>query len=235
MTRRRLLNGLVAAALTVAIAGCAGPVGMSPPTETPDSTASPAPTGAPAPLEELVVRADGVGPLTVGEPVAGDSEETALVRWDPEHCAEVGPNLGPGSGAGEDDGRWVANYPDSEGFWGVEAPFRIEVEDELVSWIDVLSPELTTSEGIGIGSAREELLAAYSEELEFAERGPLTEVHYLRDGASILVFEVSDESDYYPEESQRGVVALIRILEWSGVEPTALMATDAIAGSCYTP
>ena len=122
----------------------------SPPTET---VPSPAPT-QPA-LDELVLTPDGLGSIVIGEaPVAADPALDILI-FDPDYCQSY-----VDSGAIADAGKWIPNYEPALSEESSE-PFSVYLENDVVQQLAVDSAEIVTAEGVGLGSSRADVVAAY--------------------------------------------------------------------------
>lgn len=196
-------SGILAIAVLAACLGCAAVQPMPRPAEesalpTPSAAAPSEPAPALPALEELTLTPGGLGTLRVGHPVDVHPSD-GMVVWDPDGC--------------DGHGQWRANYPAPEPqdvYYG-DAPFEIvtiEGRDSAIAGIRVLSKKLLTAEGIGMGSTREELVAAYPG-IPLAADGGLSEVYVLDGAGGQIHFEVRKD-DAYTEHG--GLVYALRIV-----------------------
>lgn len=150
----RMTRSHVAIALSVLVlVGCA-PATSAEQTPSPfptstvavTTTPTPTPTGPPA-LATLIATPDGLGSLVIGEqpPVGPD----ALAVFN-STCS-----------VGATPGGWNVTYPDVLVRESMQPPFSLYVDESGVARIDVVSSEIRTATGIGRGSTRDEVLAAY--------------------------------------------------------------------------
>jgi len=153
MNISRVLVGVVAASLV--LSGCAGeePAEIAAP---PTITATPSPTPTPEPvkpaLDQLVISPDGLGPLVIGEaPPVADPALDVLI-YEEDYCADV-------EGA-PSAGKWIPNYEPALSEESSE-PFSVYVPEELIEQVAVDSGDILTADGVGLGSTRDEVLAAY--------------------------------------------------------------------------
>ena len=172
-------------------------------------------------LAKLFITTSGLGPLTVGQPISGNPGE-AMLTWDPAFCDAA--ISGPG-----DLGRWVAAYPDAP---GGGKPFYVDTSDDgVLHRIDIVSPHLTTPEGIHIGSTVADLEATYGGSLIMGTSGWGTvNVEFMQADWGTVVFE----TDTSMPDGTTGPdhVAFIRVLA-DGVDPDFTVSqSDNIAGGC---
>jgi len=117
------------------------------PTQTPTPTPTPTPTTKPT-LDQLVVSAEGLGDLVIGEPVPSAAPAISPVTYSSNLCAGTTYDPIPG---------WIANYP--------HRPFALtttkQAKTGAVSLIFVSSPGIATANGIHVGSTLAEFTAAY--------------------------------------------------------------------------
>lgn len=114
-------------------------------------------------LEDLVLSASGLGPLTVGVPMAGNPG-AEMVEWDPDYCLTETEGA-PFDPAG-DPGRWVfSGYDYDTGPTEANVPpFQVGVSDEgSVIGINVGGVAPHTAENIRVGSSFSALQAAYAD------------------------------------------------------------------------
>lgn len=124
-----------------------------------------------------------------------------------------------------DPDRWDANYPDS--------PFTVSVTSGAIDRIDVFSPEITTAEGIHIGSTLAELQAAYPS-LEAGSNGITSAVWWISDSSGFVVFETQN-SDMRPGLDPDDPVILMRALHsiWAGFQDFGTANSGDVAGACF--
>jgi hypothetical protein len=159
------------------------------------------------PLTDLVVSPDGLGALTIGNPVPVDGVGSLLVEWEPNYCEGLGGAVEGGPYAGA----WQSAYPLAvSAAVGEREPFGVITGDGLregaVSAINVWSPELTTAEGIHAGSTTDELRAAYPS-FDEVNQGQASTVYAINGANSRLLFEVGETdpagglADYWGDQS----------------------------------
>jgi hypothetical protein len=128
-------------------------------------------------VADLRLTTSGLLPLTLG--IAPETNPgVAMLMFDATFCAD--PDLGLTEG---DLGRWQANY--------VDRPFSVGATDTEVYRIDVNTPEITTPEGIHIGSTLAELQAAYPA-LITGTGGIVSHVWYIQDSNGTVIFETQN-------------------------------------------
>lgn len=176
----RIVPLAVSALLLASLAGCAHTPQETSVAPTPTATPTPTPTVTPEPLvkpllSELEVSTTGVGPVELGRVYVPEDAATDVLVWDETWCdfpADYGPDH-PG---------WKSTYPGASFlvFTGTSEKTPADPISEIV----VYSPEITTSEGVGVGSTVEGVVSAYGSRLvELANGG-----YALRDDSSQLVF-----------------------------------------------
>ncbi len=177
----------------VALSGCA--VGIDVPrTEAPTPSSTPTPTPTPDPtrpaLDEIVLAPSGIADVVIGAPVpAGDPALQPYV-WDGTACADTGiPEGDPFAGY------WHAADPGDAGVAGNPHPFVLITADGTregpVVAVHVWNT-VRTATGIGVGSTRDQLEAAYPG-LPMTD-GPLSDVYELSENGNRITFEVADDS-----------------------------------------
>lgn len=215
--------------LALGLTGCTAPTEAPSPSTAPSS--SPSTTTEPSAPEPFVLSADGVTPFRLGESVADADPEGALLAWDGELCSE------PGYPA---EGRWLPTEGgESAGLWVIT---RDRAEDGAVEQVGVTSPDYRTESGVGVGSTREELLAAEptAELLEVPDSssegqvlGSPSDAYVVEGDRGTITFEVaSEESADYWEPEQVGTVVLIWIADET-IDPMNRSGSGA-AGLCFT-
>jgi hypothetical protein len=154
-----------------------------------------------------------------------------MVRWDPVYCAEF-PHMDGSTGA------FLPAYPPAVSpALGERPPFTLMTTDgnpasPLASLI-VLSPEVRTAEGIGVGSSRSLLSATYP---AFADTrtAQLSDVFVLDGPGGRLIFEVANAVaaplEGYWEPAVVDTVLWMRIAP-PGAEPMSIAGSDA-GGPC---
>lgn len=189
---------VAAAASLLLLVGCsststAGP-GPAQPTSSasPSVSASPTPTAdAPPELSSLTLTTEGLGSLVIGSPVPDQDSPASLVTWDAEYC----------EGLPTPDGNWagafVPAYPQADSpALGEREVFVLVTEDGTpegdIAALRMLSAEVVTEEKIGVGSTREELLAAYPS-FDDTTAEQLSDTYAINGEAGRLVFEVAKE------------------------------------------
>lgn len=195
------------------LAGCAGPETTPPSSAAPSSATSspavsPTPAGGPPPLDELELSPEGLGTLVLGQPV-----DPELATFDPHGCrTPENEDLFP-----EDDPVWEAwlpNYPKITTPAGFKAyPFEPHHEqDGTLLWIKVQSPDIRTAEGVGLGSSRDEVTAAYPDAV--AVPGVFATAYGIDGTAGRLVFEVADDSESLGVAEGEVWTVRVEPLEW---------------------
>ena len=233
-TTRRSSAAALLVTLAATLAGCTsqpsadGPGPESSPTSSATSPAAPATRLA---LSELVVSPAGVGPLLVGQPVADEPEESAVVTWDPTGCITAGVPAVEGEPW---SGYWRSAYedagnPDDRTFTVVT---KDGVEDGPIARVIVYGDELATEEGVRVGSTVDEVLAAYPDAV--VQPGPAVSRLYVVEGATgSLSVEVAIDSPELPgywDAAQIDTVLWMVVFDASD-EVTAAAASDTI-GPC---
>ncbi|TBN56458.1 hypothetical protein EYE40_03060 [Glaciihabitans arcticus] len=209
---------------TVLLAGCApsAPETTSPPpaAETPSATPTPEPTKPT--VEELVLSADGLGPLRIGEQPPVTHPDVDVVIFDPEYCAED-----VAAGWITDPGKWVTNYPWGPGEYG-KPPFSVNIVDGVLQALFTLDPRVRTAGDIGIGSTVKELLAVYPDAV--LTRSELIDLYVIAGESGQLVFEAGNDTSigYDP-----GVIWIAHVIP-TDVKPYSFANSDAGFGNCVS-
>lgn len=172
--------------------------------------------------------ADGLGYLSVGQPVPVVTDITAIMRYDATACASAGAGIAAGSpGAGA----WQALYPDGPSSLVDKPPFDVgpvQSEADPVRVIEVWSPLIKTSTGVGAGSTAEELSAAYGSQL-LLDSASNSDVYVLKGAHSELLFEVAKADSGLPSR-ELGTVVWMRVVPLDS-EFLHIANTDA-GGEC---
>lgn len=190
----RTATVLVATVLAAAApAGCTSsqPTSLQPTSLQPSSSSSvplssaPSATGPPTPAQ-LRSSADALGPARIGVPAAG-------------FAATLGRTLKPAAPT-ETEGCW---YREVTGLGGVSL-MVLDSVDGAVRRVDVDTPAIRTEAGVGIGSTRDQVTAAYP--------GVTAGPHDYVPGALYLVVH-SGAHDLLFETDAKGVVVRYRFGE----------------------
>lgn len=165
----RLVPALVVVVAALALLSSCG-IGAptaDPTRRTPTASASPSPTPTPTPsptrpaLDQLTLGADGLGPLRIGSPVPETAPASLVVSWDPTGCLASGA---PATGAPY-EGKWTTRYPLDQTNPVQPDAFRVGTENGTrtapIGALEIFSPAIRTSSGIGLGSTADQIRAAY--------------------------------------------------------------------------
>ena len=193
---------IVVGALSLTLlSGCAptpAPVPGATPSGSPEASASgePAAPSRPA-LSELVLSAEGLGPLLLGDEVAWEPE-LRIVLFDPIACTDA--VTGEPLGIGPDDpfaGAWLVDpfyelppTPESNG-----QPFGVSVDEtdgNALLRIDLYTDDIPTDGGVRIGDDRADVLAGHPSAAVVP--GGLTDIYVVTGTNGILQIEVASRS-----------------------------------------
>ncbi|WP_210413810.1 hypothetical protein [Protaetiibacter larvae] len=208
--------GALALAAALALSACAptpAPAPSAAPSGTPSASPEETPTPTPTrpPLAELVLTPQGIGEVRIGEPVPGTDPALAIVTWNATGCAD--------SGIAEGEpwaGYWQSTEAGSPHEYGPPFAFFLTteggVEHAPVAAVRVLS-DVRTAAGIGIGSTRAEVEAAYPTPTATINHFDISTVYVLEEGDRRISIEVAEEDTggYWPPE-QAGRVLFM----WAG-------------------
>lgn len=205
----------------------------APPVPSPSPEPSPSPSPEPVfdphpPLASLVVTAEGILPLAIGEPL-DTNPGAAMVFLEPDYCYNEIMGITEG-----DLDRWLANYSMGMHPDGFEMrPFAVDVAVGFPLWrIDVATTELATPEGIRIGSTLAELQATYPDLVAGTPSG-ISKVWWIEGVNGYLVFETQDDSDGLQPPGTPETVILMRVI-WNGTSPDFASANSGdVAGACF--
>jgi hypothetical protein len=189
------------------VSGCAQATTVIAASPTPaPPTIEPSPSQAPeAPANPLLVTADGVGYLTIGEPVPTDAAEP-IVTWDAKGCDwnNGGGLWTPADGYGKRDDYQIS--------WQIYTVGKNDPVTELF----VKDPSMTTATGIHPGSTEDELLAAYPEFSRDTLSG-VSHTYVLAGTHGQLIFEVPVDVDTWgTDPAVVGTVLWMRVGELGG-------------------
>lgn len=186
----------------------------------PEATGTPEVTAPPG-LEDLVISADGLGPLAFAEPLPTETGPSDIVRWDDRACAGT-----------DTPGRWVTSYPDWIGQDGASVvPFTVDVSDNQVTRINVYAPDHHTEAGIQVGSTLRDVVEAYDDirvSDGLGEPGGPINLWYVDLGSSTLYFEVSSNANAFQEGSNTGAGGW-----WTPDQVGQIVAMVAVPNTSY--
>lgn len=186
----------VAGLVILALAGCAA----APPAAAPSSSATPSPTSAATPsrtptptpiptrpaLDELVLSPGGFEQLPLGVDLTTIDPSVAIVESEPLECDPTTRSWHPVESAFPTDAN---GHP----------PFWVAAHDSLLTGIQVVwSAEITTAEGIGIGSTRQQVLDAYPG-IQIALSDQRGDVYVVRDDRGWMRMSVFYETETVAE------------------------------------
>lgn len=220
-----LISAVIAVALTFGVTGCTtGPTSTPSPTsgaQEPSAVATPEPSESATP-DPLVISPEGIGPLRIGQPVQPAGE--GLVEWDPDLCLQQGFEVGEPF-----VGTWVTTLEGEPFFINVEKGMK----DENVRLVGVTNEGVKTSEGIGVGSTREQFLAAHPEAKPAAD-GDQTDLFQIDGTTGNLFVEIAKGEGEFLEDGEHdfNTVVLMYSVK-TGLEGGVAWAGDGL-GICPT-
>lgn len=239
----RLALAIMGAAVLVSLVGC-GIVPDAEPSSSPSDSASvslepepdASPTARPA-LSELVLSAAGLGPLLLGQAPETDPA-LSMITYNPTACtdAETGEPFGimpgdPLAALWETD----PSYATTSAIYGNGMAFGVAIDEaagNAVVRIDLFSHDIPTDEGVRIGDARADVVAAYPAAAVVTSF--LTDIYVVTGPTGLLQIEVATEPEpgdagYW--EGREGQVVYIHAVSASfGVFSVA--ASGNIVGIC---
>jgi hypothetical protein len=179
------------------LAGCATSE-PAPIADPPSASATPPAVATQPTLGDLVLSADGLGPLVIGEAPPVTDPALDVLIFDEDYCADVDGAPSPG--------KWIPNYEPALSDFSSE-PFSVYVPEDVLEQIAIDSGDIVTAEGIGLGSTRDEILAAYPDAVLTENMN--TDLYVLTGDNGRLVFEVGAEGQ---TEYAVGEVVFLRVL-----------------------
>lgn len=233
----RLGAGVVIAAAV--LAGCATTPAPAPSRSSQAAPETPTPSPTPTPtrpaLDELALDPGGLGYIRLGSPVPEVDPALAIVEWDGTACQWEGQPA---------EGEPFAGYWRSVDPADTTLPFPADRDPYLLltEWGVREGPVtsvrvyrgVTTAEGVGPGSTRGDLIAAYGGSLHLADDRGSTTVYTVTEGTGRIVFEVAKSDGYGSWEPQLIDKVLWMWAESSERELRSIAATDA-AGPAWAP
>lgn len=233
-TRSRLSSALVVPILAVlALSACApeAPAPAPSGSASAEPSASPSPTaaGAPPAIADLELTTEGLGSGTPSDLVFGAAPPTIdpasdLAVYDPDACADT--DL-------PDPGLWLANYPEADEGFGLEAPFAIAVKDGLISRIDIRSSTIITDQGLALGSSLDAVLGTYpGGPDEVYNHSDVSDVYVFMGDKGKLMFEVAVDriAGYWAADQLNTVVFLSAVS--LDTPAYGVAASDNVIGVC---
>jgi hypothetical protein len=221
-------------ALAFALTAC-GSAAPTAPTPTATDVVTPVPTVEPTPelpdLSELVLSPDGLGDggasdILIGEAPVSTGAASDLLTYSADECAAETP---------KNPGLWVSTYDDVDEGDGPVAPFAVSVADGLVQYISVNTSQITTVDGLGLGSSLDALLGIYTGGPdEVVDHADISQVYVINGTVGKLMFEVAIDGidGYWPADKLNTVVGLYVFA--IDAEAYGLAGTDAVFGVCST-
>jgi hypothetical protein len=230
---RRLSLGAVLGAAALALTACAQET--PPPAPSASATPSPSPSASAPPVDgrpaitDLVLTTEGLGAGGPGDLVLGAKPSVAnpstdLVTFVADACAGTGL---------PDPSLWIANYPESDEGFGPEAPFAIGVQNDVLTRIDVNTPNIITDEGLTLGSSIDAVLGIYpGGPDEVVNHADVSDVYVLSGEKGKLMFEIA--VDRIPGYWEADAINTVVFLSAVSIDTPAygVAATDNKVGIC---
>jgi hypothetical protein len=193
------------------------------------ATPTPTPVAEQPELNSLIVSTEGLGDggpgdLFVGQAPVSNGDATDLVTFSADECAAEFP---------DDPGLWVSTYDDIDNGDGLQAPFAIFVKDETIQYLSVNTPEITTVDGLGMGSSLDAILGTYSGGPDaVVDHADISQVYVINGTNGKLLFEVAIDGikGYWPADQLNTVIGLYVIP--IDAEVYGLAGGDAAFGVC---
>ena len=203
---------LLAALLAVVLVGCDPVDPNTPPSATPTATSTVGVTPTPEPtsseeaapsatvaLSELTLSAEGLGPIVVGESVPEAALAAGIAMWDPTFCGWDPPST--------DHGGWKPNYPLTpvNGNYAFYLQTSGNTAEAPIAWLSVISDEIHTVDGLGVGSTIAEVNAVYGSAIAVVPNDSDMPAHVVQGVRGELIFwgtDVVDVIDVFPAGAQ---------------------------------
>ncbi|GAA1701207.1 hypothetical protein GCM10009792_21800 [Microcella alkalica] len=234
-------RAIVVAAALAALVACGPTVEpeASPsasPTASPTAEPSSSPTPSPDPtrpaLAELVLSADGLDPLVLGE-APDEDPATRMIAFEPGACVSAELGIAPGD-PGADLWRTDAAHDSTSPAYGPGTAFGVGVDRDsgAVTRVDLYSADIPTDGGVRIGDPGSSVAAAHPGATVVPEY--LTDIHVVSGPIGTLQIEVAKNpadmsGDYW--EGRTGTVVYIHAVSFElGVFSVA--ASGNLVGVC---